>query len=163
MTASAAYVDDCGVYEQAPDAFSSQQLAAKPYRGAGVTQYLLFAASPRCIAEAKPKLDELGLLKPDWDSYGAPAISSSARNAALRLLEELVLPSTPTPAVIPTSDGSVQLEWHTKGIDLEVRVLSPARIGVFLEDGRNELQPMDKELQSDLRELQRAMFTLTSR
>ena len=163
MTASAALADDCGIYEEAPLAFAGQELSAMPYRGADVSRYVMYTTIPRWMNDARAKLDELGSLKADWNSYGARPISKFARNAALQLLQEISLPSTPRPAIVPTSEGSVQLEWHTKGIDLEVCVLSPTRISVLFEDSQGEANPIDAELQYDFRQLKGAMFTLSSR
>jgi hypothetical protein len=163
MTASAALADDYGIYEEAPLAFAGQELSGMPYRGADISRYVMYTAAPPWINDAKQKLDELGSLKAGWDSYAARPISKSARSAALQLLQEISLPSTPRPAIVPTSDGSVQLEWHTKGIDLEVRILSPSRVSVMLEDDHGEVNPLDDELQYDFRRLEAAMIVLSNR
>lgn len=51
-----------------------------------------------------------------WDSYDACQISETAIQAALRLLE--VLPGCWH--AVPVSDGSVQLEQHSDGVDIEI-------------------------------------------
>lgn len=41
---------------------------------------------------------------------------------------------TPPPAVVPTNDGRVLLEWHAHGVDLEIEILSANRFHVTFED-----------------------------
>ncbi|NKC16694.1 MAG: hypothetical protein GKR94_32225 [Gammaproteobacteria bacterium] len=52
---------------------------------------------------------------PNWDGYGAAAISQASLYNALRFLD-LLPPSLPSPEVTPESDGTVGLEWY-KGKD----------------------------------------------
>jgi len=42
----------------------------------------------------------------------------------------------PLPALVPTTARGVQLEWHTRGIDLEITVESLSSVGVYFEDHR---------------------------
>lgn len=68
-------------------------------------------------------LDALLELPNGWDSYGARRVDGERVKATLDLLLELLCDDTPPPSCVPVSDGSVQLEWHTGGVDLEVSVL----------------------------------------
>jgi hypothetical protein len=43
---------------------------------------------------------------------------------------------TPEPQIVPTPSGGVQMEWHTRGIDLEIETLGGGRFGAFFEDAR---------------------------
>jgi hypothetical protein len=43
----------------------------------------------------------------------------------------------PKPSIVPTSDGNVQLEWHTRGIDLEVEIKSNNKMYLSFEDGKD--------------------------
>ncbi len=63
---------------------------------------------------------------------------------------------TPTPAVVPTSRGGVQLEWHTREIDVEVEIPSPDHITVSYEDHRSGKEWED-ELTSDFTPLSDAL------
>ncbi len=69
-----------------------------------------------------------------WDSYGAQAIAPSHVDAALQVLLRIMRRDSPTPAVVPTNRGGVQLEWHTSGIDLEIETLSTQRLLVSFQD-----------------------------
>lgn len=51
-----------------------------------------------------------------WDSYQGEPTTQKAAVAAQRFLDALRTP----PAVVPCSDGGIQLEWHTAGYDIEV-------------------------------------------
>ncbi|HRQ73240.1 MAG TPA: hypothetical protein PLU35_09455 [Phycisphaerales bacterium] len=69
---------------------------------------------------AVARLNEILGLRSNWDSYGAKPIDSTAAVAALMWLYGIDRPGLPAPSVVPVPDGSVQLEWHMHGIDLEV-------------------------------------------
>lgn len=62
--------------------------------------------------------DEMRKLGPNWDSYGALPIDPKCIQKAIDLI--YVLPGKWEP--IPCSDGSVQLEQHVGGFDLELMI-----------------------------------------
>lgn len=157
-------MDDCALYESAPAAFSGQGLASRTYSGVDIAPYLLsYTATPSWLNRARAKLDELGQLQAGWDSYGAKQVSSLARFAAFELLRQTATRATPAPALIPTSEGLVQIEWHTRGIDLEVLVISPTRFSVLFEDSREEADRIEEELRYDLRKLKTVIQLLATR
>lgn len=82
----------------------------------------------------------LGRLGPDWDGYGASAPASHLYAAGLTLMEELLAPDDPVPAVVPLARGGVQFEWSTEDRELEIEVLSTTRFDVFYEDGDIEVE-----------------------
>lgn len=59
-------------------------------------------------------------LKVNWDSYGAPPIDDRCIQRAYEIWRELSGPWQ----VVPCSDGSVQLEQHSRGFDIEILVRS---------------------------------------
>jgi hypothetical protein len=63
---------------------------------------------------------DLLTLPPDWDSYGAGAIDPRVVHEAMNLISGLLGPASPAPHVVPLSSGGLQVEWHRKGVDLEV-------------------------------------------
>ena len=65
-------------------------------------------------------LTELRSLKPNWNSYKARAITDAALKTAAVLLTE-------NPQIVPCSNGGIQIEWHTKGIDFEFRIAPDGR------------------------------------
>jgi hypothetical protein len=66
---------------------------------------------------------ELRQLQPNWDGYGASPISE----AAIQCVEKF--------AVVPTSDGGLQLELHRDDYDIEVEI-SPGGHVVYVGLGR---------------------------
>ena len=60
-------------------------------------------------------------LKPGWDSYDAKPIDPRCIEKAFEFWRETRGPWT----VVPCADGGVQLERHSDGLDIEIRV-SPA-------------------------------------
>lgn len=62
--------------------------------------------------------DDMRQLGPNWDSYGASPIDPRAIQAAIDLI--YCLPGTWVP--IPCADGSVQLERHSGGFDMELLI-----------------------------------------
>jgi hypothetical protein len=77
------------------------------------------------------ELFELLQLPPGWDSYSAPTVDLNHVLAAIQILLEITRDSSPRPAVVPTNRGHVQLEWHYRGIDLEIETLSPCRFSAY--------------------------------
>jgi hypothetical protein len=63
---------------------------------------------------------DLLTLPVNWDSYGAVSVERNLVQEAMNLMNTLLAPSSPAPRVVPLSSGGLQLEWHRKGIDLEI-------------------------------------------
>jgi hypothetical protein len=107
-------------------------------------------------------LAELLSLSENWDSYGARPIDLEMVRSALQLLAETMRANTPPPIVVPTHRGGIQLEWHTRGVDLEVDILSPGRICLSYEDHQTG-DEWEGELTSDLTRLSNALLKLARR
>ena len=102
-------------------------------------------------------------LPPNWDSYGARRINEWSIQAAFGLLLQVMRIDTPDPSIVPTAEGHVQFEWHTRDIDLEVEVTSLALIHVVYEDHRSGLPLREIDLGSDLTEFRSFISKLSSR
>lgn len=85
-------------------------------------------ADSQWIAELSARFDELLRLKDGWDGYHGKALSFNTAMFVANLLEVLYLKNVPAPELVPGSDGSVQIEWHCWGFDIEIDVLSPYQI-----------------------------------
>ena len=96
----------------------------------------------------------------NWDSYGAHPVNPECVSYALQLLRSTMQPDTPPPDVVPTSGGGVQIEWHTRGIDLEIEVVSPGRSSILYEDHREGTQ-WEGEITADLTHLRQLISTLS--
>lgn len=72
-------------------------------------------------------------LRAGWDSNNAKPVQREAVNGALQVLSKVLGPATPSPQVVPTVGGGLQLEWHSGGLDIEVYVDSIAGAEFFVE------------------------------
>ena len=94
-----------------------------------------------------------------WNSYAARPIDVRAANATVELLLATMQPNTPGPTVVPMSRGDIQLEWHLRGMDVEVVVPAEGPARVWYEDVRSDterectLEPGHEPLHEVLREL----------
>jgi len=43
----------------------------------------------------------------------------------------------PIPEMVPTSNGGIQLEWHTNSVNFEITVISPVQANVVWDDDNN--------------------------
>src|SRR5205823_8499489 len=92
---------------------------------------------PPWVTPTLRSMGELITLPSNWDSYGARAVDRHVVNSTLKLLGSIMRDSTPPPSVVPTVGGGLQLEWHTRDIDLEITLNPQAYPEVFCCD-RNE-------------------------
>jgi hypothetical protein len=99
---------------------------------------------------------ELGNLPENWDSYEARPVDPRCAMAAIQLIMSVFGPAVPTPAVVPTSRGGVQFEWHREGVDLEIEIESPGRFHVVFEDVREDVET-EETLTTDLQPLVRLL------
>lgn len=101
-------------------------------------------------------------MPPNWDGYGAPAVSREAAMFALEVLQRTMQPGTPAPQVVPSSVGGVQLEWHEKDIDLELHIPAPFDCELWFEDHRLG-KVVSEKLSSEFDALRSALDELTKR
>lgn len=98
----------------------------------------------------------------NWDFYGARSIDPASVRTVIELAYELMSDNTPAPSVVPTCGGGVQLEWHIRGIDLEIEIRSPSRISACFEDERTHTE-WDEEQLYDFGRLRDALRELARR
>lgn len=100
----------------------------------GSAMLVLSELPPPWMHDLLSRISQLGDLEEGWDSYGARRVDPEAAAATVEFLFNFLGHNTPQPAVVPTSRGGIQLEWHRAGADLEVEIESPARLRVFFEE-----------------------------
>jgi hypothetical protein len=88
------------------------------------------------IAPVLDTLNRMLQLPAGWDSYGARPISPRAALATAEFLDEFMHLGTPLPFLVPTNRGGVQVEWHTRGFDIEAEVGSGGLEYAYCEDLR---------------------------
>jgi hypothetical protein len=100
-----------------------------------------------------------------WNSYGAPSLRSDTKEFALSVLNSIMKPRTPPPHVAPSSVGGLHVEWHEKGIDLELHIIAPYDCDVWFSDSRNPDAPplSGKIATADFTVLTEPIDSLTSR
>jgi hypothetical protein len=109
-------------------------------------------------------LVRLARLPAGWDSYRSPPPSRDAGHFALEILQGIMRPRTPPPQIVPSSGGGIQLEWHEKGIDLELHITAPYQCELWFQDHQDQnSQPISLELTDDFSELKRPIALLTNR
>jgi hypothetical protein len=114
--------------------------------------------------EVVKALVRLAKLPAGWDSYNAAPLRRDAGHFALEILQSIMRPRTPIPQVVPSAAGGVQLEWHEKGIDLELHISAPYQWELWFQDHQApNSQPISIELTDDFTELKRPIALLTTR
>lgn len=114
---------------------------------------------PTWARTLEDRLLKLLYLRSDWDSYGAQPIQAKAADQAFTLLREVMNDRSPTPAVVPTATGGVQLEWHVQEIDLEIEINPAGNVTAFSRDGRSG-DEWEDTLPNALRRLQESISRL---
>ena len=123
---------------------------------------LVTAARNTDLRPAYEKASKLVRLPKDWDGYGAAPIDAYYVRRALDLLSQLVREDTPLPDIVPTTRGGVQLEWHERGIDLEISIESLSVLHVSFEDAASG-KSWDANLTTSLAKLDEAVVELSGR
>lgn len=90
-------------------------------------------ATPQYV-ETVTKLIDLLELPGRWNSYNAQPIKKENVIIAVDLLARLMVEGTPAPQVVPKVRGGVQLEWHTRGMNIEIEIDSPENLKFVAED-----------------------------
>lgn len=83
------------------------------------------------ISEPLSRIKSFGKLGYNWDFYGAESISPISAYFAVSFLDFFVRQNILIPAVVPTTKGGIQLEWHTRGIDCEIEILTDGNIEFY--------------------------------
>jgi len=124
-----------------------------------------FEAQPqrKWQVEVVNQLVKFAKLPKGWDSYNAERFRSDAGMFALEVLEKVMRPRTPVPQIVPTASGGVQLEWHQKGIDLEINIVGPYNCELWYRDHQSGAEPLALEFSSDFSPLNIPITQLTNR
>jgi hypothetical protein len=103
-------------------------------------------------------------MEPGWDSYGAPRIGWDAGMFALSILNDVMRTRTPIPQVVPSGAGGVQIEWHQKGVDLELHITAPYQCELWFHDHHQPHQPpLSLDLTDNFSALVKPIRLLTTR
>lgn len=64
------------------------------------------------------QIDDLAKMRPGWDTYGAKSITAEAIKMAHVVADHW----TGALQAVPCSNGGVQLEQHSDGVDIEIEI-----------------------------------------
>jgi hypothetical protein len=122
-------------------------IVSTPVFGAMVTSELYFGSDPghgslfwpglrpnAWLADCAGRIAELSALPPGWDGHRGRPVDRRNLLDAWALLKRLADVVVVGPAVVPTVTGGVALEWHQRGVDIEIEFISPALPSVSYED-----------------------------
>ena len=98
---------------------------------------------PEFIDRVHADLEALRHLRPNWDGYGAPIVDPQVIDAAKRFIERLPENLAYRPHVVPTSTGSLQLEWQEGSKSLELEFESPRTIRYLQWQPDREIEKED--------------------
>ncbi len=74
------------------------------------------------------RLNALVKLERGWDGYKGIPVSFENANFALNLLHAACSIDTPSPQIVPGSNGDLQIEWHTEEGDIELHIQAPYKV-----------------------------------
>lgn len=95
---------------------------------------------PKWVYETFRSATNLLTLRKSWDTYGADVISEDAVKNTLESLFSFCGQSTPLPSLVPLSTGKIQVEWHSKGKDLELEIDDAGIANLFYCDNTEEIE-----------------------
>lgn len=134
---------------------------ALPFQG-GTLVIHVAPRAPLWLGPTVAVLKELLLLEHNWDSYGALPVDVLQVLAALEWLDGIMQDDMPTPQLVPTNRGGIQIEWHHSGIDIEIETLVRKRFLVSYEDrNRSEEDEWEQDLGSDWTRLSAVLARLS--
>ena len=129
-----------------------------PLRGSRALVFMVSGHEPAWFYHALHGFQQLLQLPPGWDSYEAKLIEDDVIVRAAEVLVALPLPvDAPAPCIVPGSSGSVQLEWHEAGADIEIHVSAGGHVSAYLSDHRTgqevDFEMLDLEAYANLGEV----------
>lgn len=90
------------------------------------------------------KLNDLVKLPEGWDGYDGKSVDFRIAHFAVQLLQHVYVEGVPSPSLVPGSDGSLQIEWHSNGLDIELDILGVNQVDCLKRDletgGEEELE-----------------------
>ena len=100
---------------------------------------------PEELLQALERACELQQLPRGWNSYGAEPVSDAAFRQTIEFLTTYVVRGIVGPVLVPTVRGGLQLEWHRRGVDIEVEVSPDGSVSWCAED-RQSRQEVEEVL-----------------
>lgn len=94
---------------------------------------------PDWIFSSINRINDLHALPKNWCSPGALPINPQITLSVIKLLAVVSSKDLPEPNIDPMENGSIQISWHSNGIDLEIVFITPENVSIYYEkDGEDE-------------------------
>lgn len=77
------------------------------------------------------RFNDITSLPLGWDGYSGKPVSFTNAVFAANILEATCIPEVSAPSLVPGSDGTLQIEWHEGGYDIEIDVLGPQKVVAY--------------------------------
>ncbi len=148
--------------EKTMTALAAYQDEFEPPSGRLTTSAFGINRTPIWLVSTYDRISELVRLPLGWDGHDGRPVNFDVAAFAVQFLLQTLEPDGPAPLVVPLSYGGLQLEWHERGIDLEIEVEAPNRIFVSFED-RETSEEFEQEFSTDYTEVTRIMRILALR
>lgn len=104
------------------------------------------------MRDLESRFNEVVSLPIGWDGYGGVPVSFTTAQFAAQMIERLCVANVPAPSIVPGSDGSLQIEWHSGGFDIELDVQEPLKVEAYrLNQETNDAEELD--IESDFRRI----------
>ena len=107
------------------------------------------------MKEAEKRLEELVNLKDNWDGYGGIPVKPKNADYALEILKQVYDPSFPSPHIVPSNNGGLQIEWYTAIGEIQLYITAPYKVNFY-----TEIYASDTDLTSDFAQVKDALHCL---
>ncbi|NIA71054.1 hypothetical protein HBA54_20860 [Pelagibius litoralis] len=170
MTADAAYDPDASLMASGVSSLRSFSLrqnlteedVIQAPRSGSISSYFAAKQTNKCLFSIARKLQELAGLPVGWDGYDGQPLQSDIANFAFKLLSETLDPDCPPPQIVPLGYGGLQLEWHERGIDLEIEIEAPNRVALYFCDHQTG-EEIEQQISTDYTAMAEQLAKLSSR
>ncbi len=100
-------------------------------------------ATSAAIAKLKNQILAMSQLSKGWDSYDAEAPSTTAINLAMQIIGHVELMGIMPDWCVPTSDGSILLQFQCQGVTYKWEIESDGDIGIMVKPADGEPEYLD--------------------
>lgn len=110
--------------------------------------------------DVRARLIHLMSLSKGWDGSDSPPVRPEVATFAWAALSSMMRPTTAIPFIAPVAGGGLQIEWHIRGLDIELYISQPSRAELYIEyqDGRDRVE---QDLNSDFEALNSAIAEIS--
>jgi len=127
------------------DSFNEEWSISRQTQTKTVYRITFEGEHPAWIDAVMLKLNELLDLPHNWDTYGADRINVNSTIFIFEMLVELISKGIPQPAIVPITEGGVQMEWHINGANLEISMQPDRATEYYIYHDQNVYEEKEDE------------------